>query len=123
MQQLEFEASWDKALSAQDRSKIHEIFDETKELKSSDVLFTLIRKSMNYKNELLITVLVHNFTDTMMTFHNTRLVYSTTDLVVAEKEFTLPALTIPPKVSMPWTFIFNEYKTNALKIHAKLQLL
>ncbi|MFP3916685.1 SLAP domain-containing protein [Lysinibacillus telephonicus] len=116
MQQLQYEASWNKALSAHDRCLIEKIFNETKGQKTSGVLFIPIRKSINYKNELLVTVLVHNFTDTILTFHNTRLVYSTHEKVVAEKEFTLPALTILPNVSMPWTFIFskNDYKQEAL---------
>lgn len=116
MQLLQYETSWNKALSNQDRSVIEKIFNDTKKLKNSGVLFSPIRKSVNYKNELLVTVLVHNFTDNILTFHNTRLVYSTNGKIFAQKEFTLPALTIPSNVSMPWTFIFSEadYKLDAL---------
>lgn len=116
MQQLQFERSWNKALSTQDRNTIEEIFNITKEQNTSGVMFSPVRKSLNYRNELLITVLVHNFSDSMLTFHNTHLVYRTIEKVVAEKEFTIPTLSIPPKVSMPWTFIFskNDYHMDAL---------
>lgn len=106
MQQLHFEASWDKALSAQDREQIVKLFNETKEKHFANIVFSPIREAINHRNELLITVLVHNFSAFPLTFENTRLIYSNEKMVLAEKLFTLPALSIPPKVSMPWTFIF-----------------
>ncbi|MEK9199005.1 SLAP domain-containing protein [Ureibacillus sp. 179-F W5.1 NHS] len=125
MQQLQFEQSWNKALSTQDRSMIEELFQQTKELKTSGVHFSPIRLSYNYKKELLITVLVHNFTDRPLTFHNTSLVYRTLEKIVAEKNFTIPALSVPANVSMPWTFIFseNDYHTDALNCENGLLLL
>lgn len=109
MQQLQFEASWDKALSAQDRHNIEKIFNETKHLNSSDIVCSPIRQAVNHKQQLLVTVLVHNFTDNPLTFNNTRLVYRTQQQIIADDEFTLPTLTIPPFVSKPWTFIFPKF--------------
>lgn len=111
MQQLQYETSWDKALSAQDRQAIEEIFNETKQQNTHDILLTPIREALNHKQELLVTVLVHNFTKYPLTFHKTRLVYRIQEGIIADKEFTLPMLTIPPQMSMPWTFIFakNDY--------------
>ncbi|MGM9943617.1 MAG: SLAP domain-containing protein [Lysinibacillus sp.] len=107
MQQLRFESSWDKALSAQDRDYIEKLFNDTKEQQHhSTIVFSPIREAINHRNELLITVLVHNFSQNPFTFEKTRLVYSNEQEILAEKEFTLPSLTIPPQVSMPWTFIF-----------------
>lgn len=106
MQQLQFEAAWKKALSAQDRNIIEHIFNETKDHCDSPVVFSPIREAINHKKDLLVTVLVHNFTDYPLTFENTRLVYSNEQEVLAEYEFTLPALLIPPHVSTPWTLIF-----------------
>ncbi|MFF5996081.1 SLAP domain-containing protein [Lysinibacillus sp. KU-BSD001] len=106
MQQLQLEASWDKALSTQDREHIKKLFNETKQQHYSTIVFAPIREAINHRNELLVTVLVHNFTSFPFTFENTRLVYSNEQAVLAEQAFTLPALTIPANVSMPWTFIF-----------------
>jgi SLAP domain-containing protein len=106
MQQLRFEASWDKALAAQDRQNIERIFSETKDLNSSNILCSPIREAINHKEALLVSVLIHNFTDHPLTFNNARLLYSIQGDVIANKAFTLSALVILSQVSMPWTFIF-----------------
>lgn len=124
MQQLKFEASWDKGLAAQDRQNIERIFSETKHLNSSDIICYPIREAINHKEALLVSVLVHNFTDRPLTFHNVRLLYSIQGGVIADKVFTLPSLSIPFQVSMPWTFIFpkgsytpqTSYKNGRLEI-------
>ncbi|MEC2078223.1 SLAP domain-containing protein [Metabacillus fastidiosus] len=106
MQQLQFEESWHKALCAQDRQNIERIFRETKHLNNSSVLCSPIREAINHKEALLVSVLVHNFTDHPLTFHNRSLLYSVQGDVIAEKAFTLPTFVIASQVSMPWTFIF-----------------
>ncbi|OCA80752.1 SLAP domain-containing protein [Bacillus sp. FJAT-27986] len=113
MQHLQFEKSWDKALSAQDRSYIEKVFVETKHLNGTGVIFSPIWEAINHKEALLVTVLVHNFTDQPLTFNNTGLRYKIQGEVIAENEFTLHNLVIPNEVSMPWTFIFpkESYKT------------
>jgi len=108
MQQLQFEASWDKALAAEDRQTIEKIFNETKDINRVNILFSPLREAINHKGELLVTVLVHNFTDHQLDFTNTKLVYSIHGEVIAENIFTLRALSIPAFTSMPWTFIFPE---------------
>ena len=106
MQQLQFEASWNKAISPQDRKYIEKVFADTKHLNSIDVMFSPIREAINHEEALLITVLIHNFTDKPLTFENKELLYRIGGEVIAEKLFTLPRLVVPSKVSMPWTFIF-----------------
>lgn len=106
MQQLQFEESWGRALSAKDRLLIEKIFNETKQLNNSNFLCSPIREAINHRHQLLVTVLVHNFSGEPLTFNKTRLVYRTQGQVIADNEFTLPTLKIPPFVSMPWTFIF-----------------
>ena len=106
MQQLQFEAAWEKTLAPQDLEYIKGIFQKTKDLTSSRILFSPIREAINHKGELLVTVLVHNFSDLLVKFTNTRLLYKIQGDIKAEKAFTLPTLVIPPQVSMPWTFIF-----------------
>ena len=106
MQQLQFESSWDKQIAPKDRQNIEKIFKETKHLNSSNVIFSPIREAINHREALLVSVLVHNFTEHPLTLHHVTLHYSVHDEVIAEKVFTLPDLVIPLQVSMPWTFIF-----------------
>lgn len=106
MQTLQFEPSWDKALSTKDRELIEGIFKESNSQTEKDIKLTQIWQAKNYKNELLITVLIHNFTDETLTFNETNLMYVENEQLIAEHTFTLPTLKIEPKSSMPWTFIF-----------------
>ena len=118
MQQLKLEPSWDKALSNKDRKDIEEIFLNTSQIETPNILLTPIWNAVNHRGELLITVLVHNFTQKTLTFSEKRLVYIENDEIVAESSFTLPTLVIPSKVSMPWTFIFP---VDCLKKPAKFE--
>lgn len=124
MQQLQFEASWEKALSSKDRHLIETIFNETKYNGGSAIVFSPIREAINYKKELLLTVLVHNFSQEPFTFENTRVAYLNGQEVLAESIFTLPALTIPPHVSMPWTLIFpqDSYTPNSSLLNGRLEI-
>lgn len=106
MQQLKFEPSWDKALSSKDRIMFQKIFTKTCVSDTNRTQLVPVWHASNYKGELLITVLIHNFTNQTLTFHNTILRYIEGDNVAAEHIFTHPSLIIEPEVSMPWTFIF-----------------
>ncbi|WP_312095914.1 SLAP domain-containing protein [Niallia sp.] len=124
MQQLQFESSWDKQIAPQDRENIEKIFKETKDLNSSSVVFSPIREAINHRDALLVSVLVHNFTEHPLTLIDAKLHYSVNNEVIAEKDFTLPDLVIPSQVSMPWTFIFpkdsysvqNAFKSGRLEL-------
>ncbi|TFB13109.1 SLAP domain-containing protein [Filobacillus milosensis] len=108
MQKLQFEKKWDKTISDQDRSKIEEVFDETQE---SDEEFEAVTvwHANNHKGELLVTALIHNRSDQTVLFRDTDVIYKTLDEQIAERTFDIPALQIPPKTSMPWTFIFPDF--------------
>lgn len=125
MQQLQFEASWDKALAAKDRQKLERIFNETKHQNSSVPFCVPIQVAINHKDALLVTVLIHNFSDDPLELNNTRLLYSIQGETIAEEQFTLPALRIPSEASMPWTFIFpkGSYQPHATFENGKLEIL
>ena len=106
MQLLKFEASWDKAIAKPDRLYIEKVFEETKKSLSNHIVFSPIKEAINHKNELLVTVLVHNFTQHALSFHKTRIFYLIEEDVIAKNDFTIPAFVVPSKTSMPWTFIF-----------------
>lgn len=124
MQKLEFESSWDKALSSKDRIEIEEIFLVTSKIDLNHVHLSPIWQAINHRGELLMTVLVHNFTHQALTFHEKKLVCIENDEVIAEFPFTLPTLLVQPKVSMPWTFIFpvDSLKSNASLTNSRLEI-
>ncbi|KHD85459.1 hypothetical protein NG54_09300 [Heyndrickxia ginsengihumi] len=106
MQNLQFEKAWDRTLSAKDRKRIKEIFSETKSISEHSVYFSTLWQAKNYKGELLITVLIHNFRQQLLSFCETPIRYVEGTTIIAEHIFTIPSLRIEPTTSMPWTFIF-----------------
>lgn len=105
MQNLKYEDAWERTISDKDRLLVEKAFDE-KILTDDPVQFTTLRIDRNYKNELLILVLVHNIASKEITFHKKRIRYMQGEKLIGEYEFTLPSLIVPPTTSMPWTFIF-----------------
>lgn len=106
MQKLQFEPSWDKTLSPKDRKRIEEIYFETSLSNPANVQLTPLWQATNHKGELLVTVLVHNFSQQVLLFHNKKLRYIENKEIIAEYIFNLPSLVIQRETSMPWTFIF-----------------
>jgi SLAP domain-containing protein len=106
MQKLQFEASWDRTIYALDREKIQKTFDETCLPETRATKLTPLWQALNYKHDLLVTVLVHNFSQQPLSFLKRKIAYLENQKVMAEHSFTLPALMIEPETSMPWTFIF-----------------
>lgn len=124
MQKLQFEASWDKALSTQDRNNIESKFNDTKHRNNSKILFSPIREAFNHNLDFLVTVLVHNFTSQHFSFENVQLRYSIQGEQVADHVFHLPKLILPAQVSMPWTFIFpkGSYRTQTSIVNGRLEV-
>jgi SLAP domain-containing protein len=113
VQKLRFESSWDKTLSAKDRERIKQVFLETSTTNKSSHSLAPLWQAINHKGDLLMTVLVHNFDNQALSFHNKKLRYVENNKVMAEHIFTLPSLTIEYETSMPWTFIFPAEKWNS----------
>lgn len=124
MQELQFEASWDKALSTQDRMTIEKIYYDTKHQNTSRILFSPIREAFNHNQDFLVTVLVHNFTSQPFSFQNVQLSYSIQREQVADHIFHLPKLVLPAQVSMPWTFIFpkGSYRSQTSIVNGQLEV-
>ncbi|MEK3979007.1 SLAP domain-containing protein [Psychrobacillus sp. FSL K6-2836] len=106
MQKLKFESSWGKAIAVKDKELIAEIFQNSNTEDGQSIRLVPIWEAMNYKGEVLITVLIHNFMDTELTFQNQKFTYIEKEAIIAEHIFTVPQLIIKRKTSMPWTFIF-----------------
>lgn len=106
MQQLQFESAWDKTIADQDRKRIERIFAETNFHQDQDITLAPATVAKNHKGQLLVTVLIHNFTNESYAFHGKTLQYKEKNQIKGEHTFDSPTLTIAEQTSMPWTFIF-----------------
>lgn len=104
---LAYEAAWNRAIAPQDRLNIEQLFEE---MKSSDG-HTIIRTATNYKNQLLVSVLVFNRTPEVLQFKNTPVQFQQ-----VTQNFTTEAISIPAFTAMPWTFIFDATEGYDLKV-------
>lgn len=95
---LVFESAWERAIAPVDRKQIEQLFLETKDYSNH----AIIRTAVNHKQQLLITVLLHNHSDEERTFSNQAVRFQT-----IVQNFTINALTLAPRTSTPWTFIFD----------------
>ncbi|WP_225231109.1 SLAP domain-containing protein [Solibacillus faecavium] len=109
VQKLQFEAAWDKTIAKQDRLSIEQLFHHSKDEETDEISCCFVRKALNHRQQLLLTVLIHNRSEEVLNFQN-REVTCTTAKGVFAKAFTIPKLNIPPNTSMPWTFIFDDYE-------------
>ncbi|MBD8033975.1 SLAP domain-containing protein [Solibacillus merdavium] len=107
VQKLQFEAAWDKTIAKQDRLIIEQLFHQTKDEDTEEISCCFVRKALNHRQQLLLTVLIHNRSGDVLNFQNREVTCTTTKGVFA-KTFTIPNLNIPPHTSMPWTFIFDD---------------
>ena len=105
MQQLVYHPAWEKQLSAQDRQLIEDVFEQTYHIQHDILETPFIRAAFNHKNELLVTVLIHNFTHRAIGV-NDKFVQLSQGKLFFEQKFTLPTR-IAAFSSMPWTFIFE----------------
>lgn len=124
MQNLQFESSWEKAISIKDRELITEIFQNSNMKDGQIIRLVPIWEALNYKGEILITVLIHNFTDIEQIFQKQKIAYIEKETIIAEHTFTIPQLTIKPNTSIPWTFIFpvKSLRMKDIRGNGKLEL-
>ena len=107
MQKLQFERAWDKTISQKDRQAIEHLFQQSVEQIEYPISCAILRQAINHKDNMLLTVLIHNFSDQEIAFED-RKVHCQLDEGHITQNFTIHALRIPAKTSMPWTFIFHD---------------
>jgi SLAP domain-containing protein len=105
MQELLFAEAWDRTISDNDRSRIKKAFQEAVLTDTAPLQFSPLWRAVNYRGELLITVIIHNKNEAPFAFSDQTVNYKTGVKTAAKHIFTLPFL-INGKTSMPWTFIF-----------------
>lgn len=106
MQKLYFEPAWDRAIAPADRKKMMSHFQQQTQQLQSGVHFSFLWNARNYKDEQLITVLIHNYEETNFRLQNTTIAYNEHGKQLANATFSLPC-EIAGNNSMPWTFIFS----------------
>ncbi|MFC5588097.1 SLAP domain-containing protein [Sporosarcina soli] len=107
MQKLYFEPAWDRTIAPADREKMMTLFQQQTKQLDSGVHFSFLWNARNYKDEQLITVLIHNCEETPLRLHNTAIAYYEQGKQLANAKFSLP-FEIAGNTSMPWTFIFSK---------------
>lgn len=105
MQTLQFEQTWERSISAQDRLIIAQAFEQ-RIIQEGTVHADIIRTAYNHRGELLVTVLIHNETDYEMRCADRAVTVQTKESTSTQR-FTEPKLVVPNHSSMPWTFIFK----------------
>lgn len=104
MQKLFFEPAWDKTIAPVDRELITKHFQTFPP--QEDVNLSFLREAVNHRNELLVTVLIHNGQRVPLQIDNIAIAYQPTHKSTKTSLFSLP-LQIPAKTSMPWTFSYS----------------
>ena len=105
MQQLVYHPAWEKQLSHKDRQIIEDVFEATYDVQNDILETPFIRADFNHKGQLLVMVLIHNFTHRAIGITEKYVQLSQGDFFY-EQKFTLPTR-IAAFSSMPWTFIFE----------------
>lgn len=108
MQSLVWQEKWATTLSKQDRREIEGIFSQSvRHLHKGMVNFTPIWQAKNHRNDLLISVVIHNTTEDRFALQNTPIAYiAENETTLAQHTFTTNQIVVEPNTSMPWTFIF-----------------
>ncbi|MFT8320496.1 MAG: SLAP domain-containing protein [Bacillus sp. (in: firmicutes)] len=106
MQKLIFESAWDKTISQKDRKAIEQAFQKADIIETAAIPITPLWQAINHKGDLLATVIIHNINNKDLFLNHTRLNYFEENTLIAEYAFKVSAIILPPKTSMPWTFIF-----------------
>lgn len=105
-QQLFFEQAWERTIALIDRQEITKRFHEQPMDNKRSLQF--VKKALNYKNQLLITVIIHNQTDQALEINDTIIKCIKDNEQVASGTFRVPCK-VPAYHSMPWTFIFQDW--------------
>lgn len=108
MQHLIFESAWDRTISPQDRNEIISFFHSTASHIKEGVHFSFLREATNHRGDILVTVLIHNGENKILSIKDTIIRYVYHDQIIATNTFSIPCH-IKEKTSMPWTFIFSIY--------------
>ncbi|MGM7703151.1 SLAP domain-containing protein [Pseudalkalibacillus sp. Hm43] len=107
---LVFDPAWEKAIAPQDREAIEELH-RNNPVREGELRWTPIRAALNHQGSLLAMVLMQNGLSESFTADAIDLTYAEKERgTIAESQFNLPNVHVPPGASMPWTFVFSQQK-------------
>lgn len=106
-QRLQFESAWDKTITTRDREKIKKAFHRQLPQLNDGIHFSYLWKAKNHHDDLLITVLIHNRTKSILHLKNTSISYTEHEQMTVTGHFDVPC-DIGAYTTMPWTFIFTD---------------
>ena len=113
MQRLYLEEAWKRTVSEKDREMIENAFDHAAHEAGKGVMMTYLRHAHNHRSELLYTVLIHNYCDNPYLIKDKQVTLLDNEGHAVYDTFTVP-VAVPPRSSMPWTFIFPSADTCSL---------
>jgi len=111
MQKLIFEDAWNRTIAIKDRERIKEAFNEVTFTTDYSLQVSTLWQATNHKQEQLVTVIIHNCSESDAAFQNKKICLTYGGEIVSSRRFTLPEGQIDRKTSMPWTFIFPSEDT------------
>src|SRR5699024_5974773 len=106
MQQLFFEAAWDRTISDQDRRYITELFEAKDHEKGKGLESTYINHSINHRGDLLFTFMLHNYQDIAYSFVDKNASLQDPDGNIITEKYTI-LVNISQRTNMQWSFIFT----------------
>jgi len=106
-QKPQFESAWDRTIASKDREEIKKVFHRQSSQLNNGIYFSFLWKTKNHRDDLLVTVLIHNRMESVLRLKNTSLSYTEHGKKTVTGCFDLPC-DIDAYTTMPWTFIFTD---------------
>jgi|GEM_PF-877708 len=110
-QTLFFQEAWERTISLTDKEEIIKLFERSSsERKPGEVSFIPFRVALNYKGDILATVLIQNEVNSKVELLDFSLSLFDKEGYIATESFSYSNIALPPNSTMPWTFIFPREK-------------
>ena len=104
---LDLEASWEQALSTQQREHLKKLMETLPPLSVGEINFMGLEAKINEKRDLIVTLLIRNGSDKNIQLEQIPLVVEdASGDIVCKGVFRLEHFEVKANTSKPWTFIF-----------------
>ncbi|ANB59281.1 accessory Sec system S-layer assembly protein [Anoxybacteroides amylolyticum] len=104
---LDLEASWEQALSTQQREHLQKLIETLPPLSVGEINFMGLEAKLNEKRDLVVTLLIRNGSDKHIQLEQIPLVIEDAyGDVICKGVFQLEQFEVKANTSKPWTFIF-----------------
>src|SRR5699024_12878279 len=93
----------------EDREQREHVVNQNARVNTNGVEVTVLKEATNHNGHVLVTMLIHNRSEDDLAIDNAVIEYRRKGQQIATDTFKLPFV-IPPKTSMPWTFIYTRFQ-------------